>query len=498
MIDQKCGFPRGKGLGGTSIINYMIYNRGNKRDFDGWAAAGNTGWSWREVLPYFLKSEHSTLENLSASPFHNPKGLLNVEYNRKRTVLAEAFIEGNKFMGQPEVDYNSGDQLGVSYLQGNTIRGQRETAFRAFLKPILFRTNLHIMSNTRATKVLIDARSKTAYGVEFARNGKRFVNARKEVILSAGAFHSPQLLMLSGIGDANDLARINVPLIQNLPVGKQMFDHISHFGPTFIVNTSGVSLNTDRILTVEQIASYARGRGDLTVPGGVEALGFLKTANGNHNAPDIPDVELIFTPGGLHSDQGAGIRRGMRITDQIYDTVYKPLEPTSIDTWSVMVMLFHPKSVGYMTLQSNNPFDNPIFYPNFLQKPEDVENLLDGIKYAVKLSTTPAFQRFGSRLNDIPIPGCAHLHFGSDDYWRCSIRTLSCTLHHQVSTCKMGPSSDPMAVVSPELKVHGIRNLRVADCSIIPEAPTSHTNAASLMIGEKVADLIKQQWQNFK
>lgn len=496
MEGYRCGFPRGKALGGSSVINYMIYNRGNRNDYDRWAQAGNTGWSWSDVLPYFKKSERSTLHNLRNSKHHNQHGLLSVEYNRMRTVLAEGFVEASKYLGQREIDYNSGDQLGVSYLQANTLRGQRHSAYRAFIEPILSRKNLHIMVNTRATKVLIEPKTKTAVGVMYLRNHKRhLVKARKEVVLSAGTFLSPQLLMLSGVGMKRDLSRLGIPLIKELPVGKIMYDHWSHFGPTFVVNTTGQSLNSERALTPETVGRYAHGGGILTIPGGVEALSFMKTRSGLQRGPSVPDVELILVSGGYHSDEGAGISRGMRISPSLYNSVYKRLEDTRIDTISIMPMLFHPRSAGYLELKSANPFHWPKLYSNYLQHGEDVEALLEGIKFAIKLSQTPPLQKLGAKLFNVPLPSCAHLHFGSDDYWRCSIRTLTTTLHHQVSTCKMGPSSDATAVVSPELKVHGINRLRVVDTSVIPEAPTSHTNAAAYMIGEKAADMIKRQWR---
>lgn len=495
MESQRCGYPRGKALGGSSVINYMIYNRGNKNDYDRWAAAGNVGWSWNEVLPYFLRSERSTLGDLRNSAAHNKNGWLNVEYNQHRTVLAEAFVKAHKYFGMNEVDYNSGQQLGASFLQANTFRGKRHSAFKAFIEPILNRPNLHIMVNTRVTKILIDPKTKTASGVEFLRNRKRFhVIARNEVILSAGTVQSPQLLMLSGVGMKRDLSRLGIPVIRELPVGKILNDHISHLGPTFVVNTTGQSLNTERALQPSAILEYVRGRGIMTVPGGVEALSFIKTRVNNNRGASVPDVELIFIPGGFHSDEGAGIARGMRVRKSIYNPVYKELEDTRIDTFSIMPMIFHPKSVGYMELKSANPFQWPRFYPNFFKHPDDVETLLEGIKFSLRLAQTPPFKALGTRLHSVPLSNCAHLHFGSDNYWRCSIRTLASTLHHQISTCKMGPASDPTAVVSPELKVHGINNLRVVDTSIIPETPTAHTNAASFMIGEKAADMIKRQW----
>lgn len=246
----------------------MIYNRGNAKDYDRWAADGNPGWSWAEVHPYFLKSERSTVRSLRNSPHHNSHGWLHVEDNQFITPLADGFVQASKYMGMREVDYNSGEQLGVSKLQSNTFRGQRHSAYQAFLKPILHRDNLHIMVNTRATKVLINPKTKVAQGVEYLRNRKRFqVKARMEVILSAGTFLSPQLLMLSGVGARKDLTRIGVPVIKELPVGKIMYDHWSHLGPTFVVNTTGNSLNSERVLRPEVIANYVNGRGPLTIPG---------------------------------------------------------------------------------------------------------------------------------------------------------------------------------------------------------------------------------------
>lgn len=226
----------------------------------------------------------------------------------------------------------------------------------------------------------------------------------------------------------------------------------------------------------------------------MEALSFIKTKVSDNRGPDVPDIELIFIPGGFHSDQGTGIRTGMGISDKIYNSVYKELEDTSIDTFTIAQMLFHPKSVGYLKLKSSNPFHWPKFYHNFFKHPDDVETMLEGIKYSLQLVKTPPFQRLGARLHSKPLPNCAHLHFASDDYFRCMIRTLSSTLHHQTATCKMGPVTDRTAVVSPELKVHGIKRLRVADNSIIPEALTAHTAAASFLVGEICSEKLKREW----
>lgn len=497
MENQQCGLPRGKALGGTSVINYMIYNRGNARDFNRWSDAGNYGWSYPEVLPYFIKSEKANLKGKESSPYHGRNGLLSVEDVPYRSKLVHAFVRGSIEQGHREVDYNGADQLGVSYVQATTNRGIRDSAARSYIDPIFkYRSNLHILTSSRVTKVLIDQMTQTAYGVRYVKNKRTYyVTARNEVILSCGTFNSPQLLMLSGIGPTEHLNSIGVPVIKHLPgVGQNMYDHMSHFGPTFVVNTTKSTLNA-QLIGLTDVKQLFNGKGILTTIGGVEALNFIKTPN-SREPFDFPDIELIFASGSIASDQGSGLRRGMRLTQSLYDKVYKPLESTDIDQWSALVLLFHPRSKGYLELKDKNPFHWPRFYMNYFQYEEDVETILYGIKEVIRISQSPAMQKFGARLHDIPLPNCAHLHFASDDYWRCSIRTLSCTLHHQVGTCKMGPAIDPEAVVDPELRVHGIQRLRVVDTSVIPIPPTSHTNAVSFMIGEKAADMIKAYWTN--
>jgi choline dehydrogenase-like flavoprotein len=220
-IDGKCGFPRGKALGGTSVINGMLYTRGSKGDFDRWVELGNKGWDYEDyVLPAFKKSEKANLKFYHKPQYHNDSGLLSVVHNPYQTPIAKVFIEGNKAMGLREIDYNSDDSIGVAHLQANTLNGKRHSAYKSFIEPVLRRKNLHIMLNTHATKVLINPKTKVAYGVEILRRNRRIsIKARKEVILSAGSFHSPQLLMLSGIGPKKDLQKIGVKPLVDLPVG---------------------------------------------------------------------------------------------------------------------------------------------------------------------------------------------------------------------------------------------------------------------------------------
>ena len=491
MNDRRCAFIRGRGIGGTSIINYMIYSRGHQSDFDRWSAAGNNGWSYKDVLPYFLKSERSTLQNLRDSSNHNSDGELSVEYNRFKTKIAEDFVGANKFLGQQEIDYNSGDNLGVSYVQTNSLHGKRHSAYRAFIEPILDRPNLHIMLNSQVTKVIIDPDTKTASGVELVRfkRSMRF-DATKEVILAAGAFHSPQLLMLSGVGVKEDLEKHGITSIYELPVGKTMFDHVFHFGLTFIFNTTGNSFNLHELLSSQTFFDYLNGQGPLTVNRGGEALSFIRT---KYATSEAPDIEILSTAASLHSDFSQTLR-ALNIKKEIYEKNYKPLIANNVDTFTALIVLLHPKSVGQLELQNSDPMSPPKFMPNYLQHPDDVETMLEGVKFALKLLETPQFQMHGARLNPIPLSSCTGVEFASDDYWRCSIRTMSSSFHDQAGTCKMGPATDETAVVSPELKVHGIDRLRIVDTSVIPESSSGHLSALSYMIGEKAANMMKAEW----
>lgn len=364
---------------------------------------------------------------------------------------------------------------------------------KAFLHSKKKRKNLHILTNSRVTKILIDPKSKTAYGVEFQTKGRKFtIYASKEVILSAGPIESPHLLMLSGVGPADHLTSIGIDVIKDLKVGETLYDHISFPGLTFLLNGTQLTLVERKIASIQNIVQYTQfGDGPLSSLAGVETLGYIKT-NVSEELGDIPDIELIGSCASLASDQGNIVAKGIHLADWLYNDIYKPIE--NLESFTVLFMLLHPKSKGSLRLASKNPYKQPKLYGNYLTDSKDVATTVAAIRYIIKLIDTPPFKKYGATLYKKKYANCAHYDFDSDKYWECAVRTVTSTLHHQIATCKMGPNTDQTAVVDPELRVHGIKSLRVADSSIIPSTIAAHTNAPAIMIGEKAADFIKLTW----
>ncbi|KAL3271333.1 hypothetical protein HHI36_021821 [Cryptolaemus montrouzieri] len=494
LEDQRMAWPRGKALGGTSVINYMLGVRGNREDYNKWERMGNPGWSYKDVFRYFVKSEDAMIA-LNDTGYHGQGGYLSIEDVPYRSESAHAWVRACQEAGYKYVDYNGKQQLGVSYVQGTIRQGRRCSVEKAFLRPAKDRPNLTILTGALATKILIDPKSNEAHGVEFIKNGRYYTaRATKEVISSAGAFKSPQLLILSGIGPKQHLDELGIPVVQDLPVGQKLYDHITFAGLTFTVNETIVA-EEPALTTTPVIMDFLRqGQGQLTGFGGVETFTYIKTNESTEKKKKYPDLELIFIGGAMSTDLGVIYRKTFRITDQVYNAVWKPLE--NVPAFMVLPMLMHPKSFGYLKLKSRSPFDHPKFYGNFFTDPEgsDIRTFIAGIREAQRIAKHPSMLRYNAKLHSIPIPGCGNLRFDSDEYWECALRHVSPTLHHQVSTCKMGPNHDPEAVVDNTLKVYGVKNLRVADSSIIPMPITAHTNVPAVMVGEKASDLIKQEW----
>lgn len=491
--NQQCNWPRGKVIGGSSVLNYMIYTRGAPKDYNNWNEMGNEGWGWDDILPYFKKVENFNIPMFDNPKYHGHKGYVNIEHAPFRTNKGKAWVKGAQQLGFKYSDYNGDDSAGVSFLQLSMKNGTRHSSSRAYLHPINGRNNLHLSKGTMVTKLLFDDTNTKIGGVELEKLGKKYkILTKREVILSAGAINSPQLLMLSGIGPKNHLESMKIKVIKDLPVGFNLMDHIAAGGVQFMVRQQNVSLTTEYILNhLDLVFKWMQDhKGPLSVPGGCEALVFLDLQD-KFNSTGWPDIELLFIGGGLNSDPL--LPRNFGFDEQIYADTYGPLGKS--DVFMVFPMLMRPKSKGRVMLQSRNPKVHPVLIPNYFEYPEDLQKIVEGIKVAIEISRQPAMRKLNTKLYDVPIEDCLKYGpFGSDAYFACQAQMFTFTIYHQSGTCKMGPKSDRSTVVDSRLRVHGISGLRVIDASIMPEIVSGHTNAPVFMIAEKGADMIKQDW----
>lgn len=457
-LNGRIGYqPRGKVLGGSSAINAMVYIRGHQRDYDHWAALGNSGWSFNDVLPYFKKSEQN--HNIT-NEWHGNNGPLHVSNLQTGNPFQQYYLDAAKHVGYPITeDFNGPQQEGVGIYQTTQVNGERCSAYRAYLLPNLQRPNLNIETRAQVQRILFEG--KRAIGVEYKKNGQLIqVRAKREVILSAGAFQSPQILMLSGVGDATELQKHNIPLVHHLPgVGKNLQDH-----PDFIFGYKanhtallGISLSASFKL-IKDIMQYRKNRTGMISSNFAEGGAFLKTDPGQA----APNIQLHFVIA-LVDDHARTLHPGYGL--------------------SCHVCLLRPRSTGTVTLKDNNPDSAPVIDPNFFNDPQDVEDMVAGYKMTERLMKAPSIAQFITKdmfTADVK----------TDDDIRNILRARTDTVYHPVGTCKMGV--DELAVVDPQLKVHGIDGLRVVDASIMPTLIGGNTNAPAMMIAEKAVDMIKQ------
>ncbi|GAC1348452.1 MAG: GMC family oxidoreductase N-terminal domain-containing protein [Ktedonobacteraceae bacterium] len=444
--------PRGKVLGGCSSINAMIYMRGNRYDYDHWCALGNRGWSYADILPYFKKAEH---QERGASAYHGVGGPLNVADKRCVNPLTYAFVAAGVELGWPHnLDFNGAEQEGVGVYQVTQKQGQRHSTAEAYLKPARRRRNLTVLPRAHVTRLLFE--QQRCVGVAYLRDGQpQQALVRREVLLCGGVINSPQLLMLSGVGPAAHLQFLGLPVTQDLPgVGQNLQDHLAT--GTIYACTQAVSLAGAE--TLANILSYLLlKRGPLTT-NITEAGAFLKTR------PELPapDIQVIFLP---------------------VDAIDHGLVRLEGHSFTIGLTQLRPQSRGFIALRSPDPLEPPVIQPRYLSSESDLRALVEGINLCRKVGQAGAFDHFrGRELYPGPeVQGDTAI----TDY----IREGAVTADHPVGTCKMG--SDPLAVVDAELRVHGLEGLRVVDASIMPDIVSGNTNAPTIMIAEKAADLIK-------
>jgi choline dehydrogenase len=455
--------PRGKTLGGSSSINGHIYNRGQRFDFDNWAQRGNRGWGYADVLPYFRRMERRIGERDPL--YRGGDGPLVVTDPGWRHPLCDAFIEGAVQMGIPRnPDYNGASQEGISYSQRSIHRGRRVSAASAFLGPVRERANLTVVTRAHATEIVLEGRR--ARGVRYTKGGRGGrpveIAARREVIVSGGAYNSPQLLQLSGIGPPALLAALGVPVSHALAgVGENLSDH---YAPRFTARVKGIETINERVRGVKlaaEIAKWALTRKGILQLSPTVVYAFWRS----DPSVEISDLQLTFTPASYLEGVQGELEREPGMT--------------------VAVWQQRPESRGYVRARSSDPFEAPVIQPRYLAEAMDRRILLAGMKLARRLLASDPLKPYYA-YEDFPGPKVQ-----SDEDLLGAARQRGTTTFHPAGTCRMGPASDPHAVVDSELRVHGLEGLRVVDASVMPTNLSANINAATLMIADRASDLIR-------
>lgn len=460
--DQRTdAWPRGRVVGGSSSINGQLYVRGQAEDYDAWAAQGNTGWSYQDVLPYFKDIEHYVGD--SSDDLRGTEGPLHIEPLRKPHLLSSAFVAAAAETGVPAIqDYNGASQEGAAIVQVTQKRGWRESASKAFLRRALKRENVHLITNALVSG--IDLEGKVACGITYSSDGvTKTLRARREVILSAGAIGSPQLLMLSGIGPADHLQELGIDVVQNISgVGQNLQEHSGVWVVQEVVDTVRTVNQDYNFMGVVRngLRFLIDGTGAAASPP-AQATAFIRS--GPHEA--TPDVQVLFTPLG-------------------YTIEGQDVVPMSSPAMMCVPTVCHPDSRGEIKLAKPSAEAAPLILPQLLGDDRDCARLQAACEWVRKVFEAPSMKPY-AKAEQFPGP-----QVNSDTDWRDLFRAAAGPVFHVTSTCKMG--SGPDGVVDAALRVRGIDKLRVADASIMPRITSGNTNAPAMMIGAKAADLILQ------
>lgn len=457
LDNRRIPLPRGHVLGGSGSINGMVYHRGQSADYDDWAHAGATGWSYAEVLPYFTRSEHN--QDLPASVYHGRGGPLNVSTPARPNRMTADFIAAVRSLGYPLcTDFAGPQPEGVGMRQATIRGGQRDSTARSFLRPALGRSNLTVMTRSRARRILFEGRR--ASGVEYVRAGETLrLEARREIILASGTIQSPQLLLCSGVGDGAELQSLGIKVVHDLPgVGRNLHDHLAAPVRFDMADSTSYGLSLRALpRDLWNVLEYLVARQGPLAGNVFEACAYLRS----DPQADRPDLQLVFQP-------------------------WKP--PTTRlpfpigHGFGISPVLLYPRSRGSLRIGSPDPFEPPLADSGLLSHPDDLPRLIRAVRLCRQILRTAPFERYHG------VEAAPGEQVQSDEEIARFIRATAYTVHHPVGTCRMGTGA--AAVVDPTLKVRGLTGLRVADASVFPSIVGGNTNAPVIMVAEKAADLI--------
>ncbi|XP_015112866.1 glucose dehydrogenase [FAD, quinone] [Diachasma alloeum] len=493
---KKCKWGKGRVLGGSSVLNAMLHIHGNDRDFDSWAALGNDGWSFKDVLPYFKKSESYSPEFIGkfGDKYVGSSGQINIrDYNYTDSGLQSVLLDAVRERGIPVLDHFNGERyIGFGRAQGTLDKGRRVNAAKAYLSPVKDRKNLFVATSTRADRILMEGNKAVGVRLTFPDDKSVDLKASKEVIISAGAIATPQVLMLSGIGPKKHLDELGIPCVADLPVGKNLQDHLIWMGLHFeFFNESGV-IKTPLDYLDNAYLYLIHTKGEFIATGGIDLLGFVNLEDPISHYPNIQFHHIHISKGDVMMLQA--VMNSIGLSEELQAELMKLT--IAGDSLMMCPTLLNPRSRGEIKLRSTSPSDTVKIWANYLDSEEDKVELLKSVEFLKSLEVTDVMKKHGIKLRHFKIPGCKEFTAGSMEYWECNLRHTAATVYHPVGTARMGPAGDAAAVVDPKLRVHGVKGLRVIDASIMPTVTSGNTNSPTLMIAEKGADMVKKEWSS--